>query len=349
MGKKLSAYRLDLPKELIAAEPLKRGEARLMVVHRDTGKIEHKKFKDMVDYIQPLDALVLNDTKVLPGLLKGHKEKTGAQIEVLLLRQLSAQYNLWDAIVSPARKIRVGNKLFFGDGELVAEVLDNTTSRGRTIKFLFDGDNQAFMDLINTIGVMPLPTTIQRKPTEQDKLDYQTVLAAHLGAVVAPMTALHFSKYLLKLLELKEVMIAPITLHTSLSLFNTIDVEDLAKYKMDAENFIVSPMTTAKINRSLEAKKKIFVVGANMMKAVENAANAYGQIKPMDQWTNHFIFPKFQCKITSALITNLHLPQSIPMINTAAFAGYDLMMKAYETAIEEKYRFFVYGDAMLIL
>ena len=347
---KLSAFRFDLPAELIATHPTEhRDEARLMVVHKATGKIEHKVFKDLLDYFGEDDTLVINDTKVFPALLYGNKEKTNAQIEVLLLRELNEEYRLWDTLVEPARKIRVGNKLYFGNGELVAEVLDNTTSRGRTLKFLFDGSQEELHTLIDQLGEMPLPKEVKRKATPEDRKRYQTVYAQHTGAVVPSIAGLHFTPHLLKRLELKGAHIAPITLHIGLGSLRPVDVEDLTKYKADSELFAIREATTKTVNHSLDHHKQVCAVGASTAKALEASVSVAGRLKPAHRWTNRFIFPSYVFKVCTSLITNFHLPATTPLMNAAAFGGYDLMMEAYQTAIREKYRFFVYGDAMLIL
>ena len=347
---KLSAFRFDLPSKLIASHPTEnREDARLMVVHKATGKIEHKVFKDLLAYFDESDTVVINDTKVFPALLYGNKEKTNAQIEVMLLRELSSEYRLWDTLVDPARKIRVGNKLYFGNGELVAEVLDNTTSRGRTLKFLFDGPPEELHAMIDQLGEMPIPKEIRRKISPEDRKRYQTVYAKHTGAVVASTAGLHFTPHLLKRLELKGAHIAPITLHIGLSTLKPVDVEDLTKYKVDSEFFIINEATAKTVNTSLDNQKQVCAVGASTAKAIEASVSVAGRLKPVQEWTNRFIYPPYTFKVCTSLITNFHLPETAPLMNAAAFGGYDLMMEAYQTAIKEKYRFFVYGDAMLII
>ena len=291
----------------------------------------------------------MNDTKVFSALLYGNKEKTGAQIEVLLLRELSEEQRLWDTLVDPARKIRVGNKLFFGNGELVAEVLDNTTSRGRTLKFLFDSTTEELHSIIEQLGHTPLPKTLKRKATPEDHNRYQTVYAQQAGAVVAPGAGLHFTPHLLKRLELKGTHITPITLHIGLGTLSSVDVEDLTKYKVDSEFFTIGETTTQVVNQSLDQKKQVCAVGISTAKAMEASVSVVGRLKPNQEWTNKFIFPPYSFKVCTSLITNFHLPETTPLMTAAAFGGYDLMMEAYQTAIKEKYRFFVYGDAMLIL
>lgn len=347
---KLSAFKFDLPPQLVAQHPTEnRDESRLMVVHKDTGKIEHRYFKDAIDYLAEDDVLVLNDTKVFPALLYGNKEKTGAQIEVLLLRSLNEAYHLWDTLVDPARKIRVGNKLFFGHGELIAEVLDNTTSRGRTLKFLFDGTTEELHRIIEQLGNTPLPKKIKRKVVPEDQSRYQTVYAQNKGAVVAPAAGLHFTMHLLKRLELKSVSIVPLTHHIGLGTLRPVDVEDLTKYKADSEYFSIEEPTAQAVNRALGKKKRVCAVGISTAKAIEASVSVLGGLKANYEWTNKFIFPPYTFRVCTSLITNFHLPMSIPLMTAAALGGYDLVMEAYEIAIQEKYRFFMYGDAMLII
>ena len=347
---KLSRFKFDLPSGLIAKYPLEnRDESRLMVVHRDTGKIEHKMFKDFVDYFDEGDVMVINDTKVFPARLYGNKEKTGAQIEVFLLRELNSEMRLWDVLVDPARKIRVGNKLYFGEGELVAEVIDNTTSRGRTIRFLFDGTNEEFTQIIDQLGETPLPKTIDRKAEPEDRERFQTIYAAKTGAVAAPTAGLHFTPHLLKKLEIIGVETAAITLHIGLGTFRPVDVEDLTKHKMDSENFEVTEETAVVVNNALANKKRIIAVGTTSMRALETAVSANDKLKTKSGWTDKFIFPPYDFKICNAMITNFHLPESTLLMMAVAFGGYDLIMDAYKVAIKEKYRFFAFGDAMLII
>jgi S-adenosylmethionine:tRNA ribosyltransferase-isomerase len=348
---KLSQFKFDLPLNLIAQHPAKtREESRLMVVHRDTGKIEHKIFRDILDYYTDKDVMVVNNTKVFPARLYGRKEKTGAKIEVFLLRELNKPNRLWDVIVDPARKIRVGNKLYFGDNdELVAEVIDNTTSRGRTIRFLFDGDEQGFRDILDQLGETPLPKYIKRKPEEEDKERYQTVYAKYEGAVAAPTAGLHFSRELIKRLEIKGVKFAEATLHTGLGTFRPIEVEDLSKHKMDAEYFRVDEFACQIVNRAKTENRHICSIGTTTMRALESSVTAQGLLKPAEGWTNLFIHPPYDFNIANSLVTNFHLPKTSLLIMTCAFAGYDLAMHAYQTAIKEKYRFFSYGDAMMVI
>lgn len=347
---KLSKFKFDLPSGLIAKYPLEnRDESRLMVVHKDTGKIEHRQFKDIVEYFDEGDVMVVNDTKVFPARLYGNKEKTGAEIEVFLLRELNNEMRLWDVLVDPARKIRVGNKLYFGEGELVAEVIDNTTSRGRTIRFLFDGTNEEFNQVIDQLGETPLPKTIDRKAEPEDRERFQTIYAQKTGAVAAPTAGLHFTKHLLKKLEIIGVETAPITLHIGLGTFRPVDVEDLTKHKMDSENFSVSEDTALMVNDAMENKRRVIAVGTTSMRTLETAVSATDKLKAKTGWTDKFIFPPYDFKICNAMVTNFHLPESTLLMMAVAFGGYDLIMEAYKIAIKEKYRFFTFGDAMMII
>lgn len=347
---KLSAFKFELPSELIAQYPAEvRDEARLMVIHRDTGEIEHKVFKDIVDYFDEGDVLVVNDTKVFPARLYGNKEKTGAQIEVFLLRELNPEMHLWDVLVDPARKIRVGNKLYFGDGELVAEVIDNTTSRGRTIRFLYEGDHEEFYKIIDSLGETPLPKYIKRKVEPEDRERFQTIYAKNVGAVAAPTAGLHFTQQVMKRMEIKGVHMPSITLHVGLGTFRSVDVEDLTKHKMDSENFEISKQTEILVNESLDHKKRVCSIGTTSMRALESSVSANGRLKANKGWTDKFIFPPYEFKICNALVTNFHLPQSTLLMMACAFGGYELIMRAYETAVKEKYKFFSYGDAMIII
>ena len=347
---RLSAFKFTLPPKLIASHPVEhREEARLMVVHKDTGKIEHKLFKDILHYFEKDDTLVVNDTRVFPTKLRGNKEKMEAPIEVFLLRELDQEEHLWDALVEPARKIRVGNKLYFGNGELVAEVLDNTTSRGRTLKFLFEGTRKELYSIIDQLGIVPLPEQIKRKVEPEDRVHYQTVYAKHIGAVVAPVAGLHFTPQLLKRLALKSINIVPITLHISLGMLRTIDVEDFTKYKIGSEPFAIPEETALVVNKSLDSKRQVCAVGASTIKAIESSVSVAGRLKASQRWTNKLIFPPYNFRVCTSLITNFHLSGSVPLINAAAFGGYELIMEVYQVAIKEKYRFFIYGDAMLII
>ncbi len=348
---KLSQFQFDLPEELIAKHPSEnRDESRLMVVHKDTGEIEHRLFKDLIEYVDEGDVLIMNNTKVFPARMYGNKEKTGAKIEVFLLRELNRESLLWDVLVDPARKIRIGNKLYFGeDDSLVAEVIDNTTSRGRTLRFLFDGPYEEFKRIITELGETPLPKYIDRPVEEDDEERYQTIFAKVEGAVAAPTAGLHFSRQLMKRLELKGAEFAEITLHVGLGTFRPVEVEDLTKHKMDSEQLIITEKSAEIVNESKRNKKKVFAVGTTTMRAVESSVSTDGLLKPYDGWTNKFIFPPYDFSIADALITNFHTPLSTLLMMITAFAGYELTMKAYEEAIKEKYRFYSYGDAMLII
>lgn len=350
---KLSQFRYHLPNELIARQPVdNRGEARLMVLNRKKQTIEHRKFDDILDYFGEGDVFVINNTKVFPALLTGEKEKTGAKITVFLLRELNAEARLWDVLVDPARKIRIGNKLYFGDDDaLVAEVIDNTTSRGRTLRFLFDGSYEDFKKTIETLGKTPLPDELQalRDILPEDKEWYQTIYASKEGAVAAPSAGMHFSREMMKRLELKGASFASVTLHAGVGNFRAIDVEDLSKHKMDSEELIIEESATAIVNLAKENRKQVCVVGTTTMKAVESSVTISGMLKPYAGWSNKFIFPPYDFSIATSMITNFHLPQSPMLMMTAAFADYDFLMKAYKEAVKEKYRFFTYGDAMLII
>ncbi|MDA0193780.1 MAG: tRNA preQ1(34) S-adenosylmethionine ribosyltransferase-isomerase QueA [Bacteroidetes bacterium] len=347
---KLSEFKFDLPPGLVALYPCEnRDESRLMVIHKDTGEIEHKIFKDLVDYFDDRDCFIVNDTKVFPARLYGNKEKTGAKIEVFLLRELNKEMHLWDVLVDPARKIRVGNKLYFGEGELVAEVIDNTTSRGRTIRFLYDGSDEEFDGLIDALGETPLPKYIKRKTEPEDRERFQTIFAKHVGAVAAPTAGLHFTRQLLKRLELKGIDISPITLHIGLGTFRPVDVEDLTKHKMDSENFKVYSETVKLVNERLDDKRRICAIGTTVMRALESSVSANNRLKENEGWTDKFIFPEYEFKICNALVSNFHMPESTLLMMACAFGGYDLIRDAYKIAIKEKYRFFSYGDAMLII
>jgi len=347
---KLSEFKFDIPNSLIASHPAEnRDDARMMVIHRNTGKIEHKVFKDIVNYFDEGDVMVGNDTMVFPARLYGRKEKTGAKIEVFLLRELNAEMHLWDVLVDPARKIRVGNKLYFGDGDLVAEVIDNTTSRGRTIRFLFDGDSAAFDKIVETLGETPLPKYIKRKVEPADKDRFQTIFAKNKGAVSAPTAGMHFTKQLVKRLQIKGIDMAFVTLHIGLGTFRAVDVEDLTKHKMDSENFIVGSEAVKIVNRALDEKKKVCAIGTTTMRALETAVSANNRLKEREGWTDKFIFPPYEFKICSAMVTNFHQPESTLLMMACAFGGFDLVMKAYELAKKEKYKFLTYGDSMLII
>lgn len=354
MKSKLSNFNFELPEKLIAQYPAKeRDQSRLMVVHRDTGKIEHKVFKDVLGYFDDKDVMIFNNTKVFPARLFGNKEKTGAKIEVFLLRELNNSARLWDVLVDPARKIRVGNKLYFEDDKgkdiLVAEVVDNTTSRGRTIRFFFEGSDDEFRAALKLLGNTPLPKYINREPEALDEDRYQTVYAKELGAVAAPTAGLHFSKELMKRMEIKGVNFAELTLHVGLGTFRAIDVEDLSKHKMDAEYYAISEHAAKVVNEAKELNKRICAVGTTSMRTIESSVSATGVLKSSEGWTNLFIYPPFDFSIANSMITNFHLPKTSLIIMVCAFGGFDLIMDAYKEAIKEKYRFYSYGDAMLIL
>ena len=354
MRTKLSQFSFDLPEKLVAKYPAKeRDESRMMVIHRKTGLMENKSFKDILEYCDDGDCMIFNNTKVFPARLYGKKEKTDAEIEVFLLRELNAKARLWDVLVDPARKIRVGNKLYFMDKKgneiLVAEVVDNTTSRGRTIRFLFDGSDEEFSALLRSQGQTPLPKYINRKAEESDKERYQTIYAKEEGAVAAPTAGLHFTRELMKRLEIKGVNFAELTLHVGLGTFRSIDVEDLSKHKMDAEYFRITEETSEIVNASKRAGHKVCVVGTTSMRAIESAVSAQGLLKPAEGWTNKFIFPPYDFSLPDAMVTNFHMPKSSLLIMVCAFGGYELIMDAYKKAIKDKYRFYTYGDAMLII
>lgn len=348
---KLSQFKFNLPESLIAHTPsATRDESRLMVLHRDTGKIEHKIFRDILDYFEDKDVMILNNTKVFPARMYGNKEKTGATIEVFLLRELNKELRLWDVLVDPARKIRVGNKLYFGDDDLlVAEVVDNTTSRGRTIRFLFDGTDEEFRRNIEILGETPLPKYIKRKATEEDKERYQTIFAKHEGAVAAPTAGLHFSRELMKRLELKGVEFAEVTLHVGLGTFRQVEVEDLTKHKMDSEQFIIEQSQADIVNRGIANKRRICAIGTTSMRTIESAVSANKTLKAANDWTSKFIFPPYDFSIANSMVTNFHTPESTLLMMICAFGGYENVMHAYEIAVKEKYRFYSYGDAMLII
>ena len=348
---KLSHFNFDLPEELLAKRPSQnRDESRLMVVHRDTGKIEHKLFKDLIEYFDDQDVMILNNTKVFPARMFGNKEKTGARIEVFLLRELNKENRLWDVLVDPARKIRIGNKLYFGkDSSLVAEVIDNTTSRGRTLRFLFDGSYEAFREKLNELGQTPLPKYIDREPDAEDEERYQTVYAKEHGAVAAPTAGMHFSKHLLKRLEIKGVNFAEVTLHVGLGTFRPVEVEDLSKHKMESEQVFINKRACETVNTALNNKRRVCAVGTTSLRAIESSVSTSGSLNEFEGWTNKFIFPPYDFSIPNCMITNFHTPKSTLMMHAAAFCGFDLLKEAYAEAIKEKYNFFTYGDAMLIL
>lgn len=348
---KLSQFKFQLPPKLIAQYPTdNRDESRLMVLHRDSGKIEHRMFKDSLEYFNEGDVMILNNTRVFPARLYGNKEKTGATIEVFLLRELNRDSLLWDVLVDPARKIRIGNKLYFGENdELVAEVIDNTTSRGRTLRFLFDGTHDEFKATVYKLGETPLPRYIDRPVEASDEDRFQTIYAKHEGAVVVPTAGLHFSRELMKRMELKGVEFAEVTLHIGLGTFRAVEVEDLTKHKMDSEQAIITETATRTVNRAKDAGRKVCAVGTTAMRCIESSVSTNDRLNPFGGWTNKFIFPPYEFKIADSMITNFHTPESTLLMMAAAFGGYDLVIEAYQLAIKEEYRFYAYGDAMLIL
>jgi S-adenosylmethionine:tRNA ribosyltransferase-isomerase len=348
---KLSAFKYDLPEELLVKYPsAHRDESRLMVVHKDTGKIEHKIFKDVLGYFKEEDTFVFNNSKVFPARMYGKKEKTGAKIEVFLLRELDSESRLWDVLVDPARKIRIGNKLYFGDDEeFVAEVIDNTTSRGRTLRFLFDGPYEEFRKRLYNLGETPLPKYLDREPEVEDIDRYQTIYAKEEGAVAAPTAGLHFSRELMKRFEIKGINFAELTLHVGLGSFRMVEVEDLTKHKMDSEEINISQSACDIVNLAKKKKKRICAVGTTVMRSIETSVSTSDTLKPYKGWTNKFVFPPYDFAVADSMITNFHMPESTLLMMTCAFGGYDLIMEAYKEAIKEKYRFYSYGDAMLII
>jgi len=348
---KLSHFNFDLPKDLLAEYPAEnRDESRLMVLNRKEQTIEHKRFKDLLDYFEPNDVMVVNNTKVFPARLYGNKEKTGARIEVFLLRELNSETRLWDVLVDPARKIRIGNKLYFGDDEsLVAEVIDNTTSRGRTLRFLYDGSYDEFRKKLTDLGQTPLPKYIKREAEPSDEERYQTIYAKNEGAVAAPTAGLHFSKHLMKRLEIKGVDFSEITLHVGLGTFNPVEVEDLSKHKMDSEEAYITAQAAQTINSGIQNKRRICAVGTTVMRALESSVSSDNTLNEFRGWTNKFIFPPYDFSIANSMITNFHTPKSTLLMMVSAFAGHDFIKEAYAQAVKEKYKFYSYGDAMLIL
>ena len=348
---KLSKFRYTLPDKLIALHPSEnRDESRLLVLNRKTGEIEHRIFKDVLDYFVNNDVMVFNDTRVFPARLRGNKEKTGAEIEVFLLRELNREQRLWDVLVDPARKIRIGNKLYFGEEDmLVAEVIDNTTSRGRTLRFLFDGPYDEFKKTLFELGETPLPKFIKREVVPEDRERYQTIFARHEGAVAAPTAGMHFSRELMKRLEIKGVDFAFVTLHVGLGNFRSVDVEDLTKHKMDSEQIIITEEAAHIVNGAKEQNQRVCAVGTTTMRTLESAVSTDGFLKPYDGWTNKFLFPPYEFSVADSMISNFHLPLTTLLMMVAAFAGFDPLMNAYQVAIKEKYRFGTYGDAMLII
>lgn len=348
---KLSQFKFKLPEERIAMEPtFHRDEAKLMVVHKSTGEIEHRLFKEVLNYFDEGDAFLFNDTKVFPARLFGNKEKTGARIEVFLLRELNEEFRLWDVLVDPARKIRIGNKLYFGeDNAMVAEVIDNTTSRGRTLRFLYDGPHDEFKSALYALGVAPLPYYIDRDANEEDLERYQTIFAKNEGAVTAPAAGLHFSRELMKRMEIKGIEAAYVTMHIGQGNFRDIDVEDLTKHKTDSEQIFVEREATNIVNKAKAEGRKVCAIGTSVMRVLETAVGADGHLKEYEGWTNKFIFPPYEFRFADALISNFHMPYSTMLMLAAAYGGYDLVMKAYDVALENDYRFGAYGDAMLII
>lgn len=348
---KLSQYGFDLKAEHIAQYPaINRDESRLLVLHKDTGEIEHRIFKDILDYFEEKDRFVFNDTKVFPARLYGNKEKTGAEIEIFLLRELNKELRLWDVLVDPARKIRIGNKLYFGEDDILgAEVIDNTTSRGRTLRFLFDGSYEEFKETLFRLGETPLPRWVRKTVEPEDTERYQTIFAEKEGAVVAPTAGMHFSKHLLKWMEIKGIERSFVTLHAGLGNFRSVDVEDLSKHKVDSEQYFVTEQTAEEVNGAKRDGNKIIAVGTTVMRTLETVVSTHGMIKPQTGWTNKFIFAPYDFTVADAMVSNLHLPGSTQLMMVAAFGGYDNVMKAYDIALEEGYRFGTYGDAMLIL
>lgn len=348
---KLSQFKYHLPSELIASQPPEnRDQCRMMILDRKTKSIEHKNFSDILDYYDDGDVFVLNNTKVFPAKLIGIKEKTGARIEVFLLRELNIETRLWDVLVDPARKIRIGNKLYFGEqDELVAEVIDNTISRGRILRFLYDGPYPEFRRMLQAMGKTPLPKAINREVKPEDEVWYQTIFAKHEGAVVAPTAGLHFTRELMKRFEIKGINFAELTLHAGLGNFRQIEVENLSKHKMDSEDMNVDEKCVEIVNKAKDDKKQICSVGTTTIKAIESALTISGHLKPYSGWTNKFIYPPYDFKLATSMVTNFHLPMSNMLILTAAFADYNFLMKAYKEAVQKKYKFFSYGDAMLIL
>jgi S-adenosylmethionine:tRNA ribosyltransferase-isomerase len=348
---KLSQFKFQLPEQLVAQYPSEeRDMARMLVLHRKTGQIEHRIFKDILEYFNEGDVMVFNDTRVFPARLYGNKEKTGARIEVFLLRELNAENKLWDVLVEPARKIRIGNKLYFGEDEsMVAEVIDNTTSRGRTLRFLYDGPHDEFKDALFKLGMTPLPEYIHRDPEADDAERYQTIFAKNEGAVVAPAAGMHFSRELLKRLEIKGVERGFITVHSGLGNFREIDVEDLTKHRMDSEQMNASQQLIDIVNHAKDNDRQVCAVGTSVLRGIASAVSMGGHMKVYEGWTNKFIFPPYDFTVSTALVTNFHLPYSTMLMMVTAFGDYDMVMNAYNEAIKEEYKFGAYGDAMLIV
>lgn len=348
---KLSQYNYPFTPDLLAKYPTdNRDESRLMVINKKSGKIEHKIFKDIINYFVEDDVFVLNNTKVFPARLYGNKEKTGAEIEIFLLRELNRDLRLWDVLVDPARKIRIGNKLYFGDDDLlVAEVIDNTTSRGRTLRFLFDGTYEEFRATLHKMGETPLPRWVREKVEPIDEERYQTIFAKEEGAVAAPTAGLHFSKHLLKRMEIKGIDTVEITLHVGLGNFRTVNVEDLTKHKMDSEQIKITEQAAERVNKAKDSGHRVCAIGTTVQRTIESSVSTDGHLKPYDGWTNKFIFCPYEFSVADSMVSNFHLPCSTQLMMVAAFGGYDLVMNAYKVAKQEGYRFGTYGDAMLIL
>ena len=348
---KLSQYGYEFSADMLAKYPTdNRDDSRLMVLNRADGTIEHRTFKDIIDYFDEKDLFVFNDTKVFPARLRGNKEKTGAEIEIFLLRELNQELRLWDVLVDPARKIRIGNKLYFGDDDMMgAEVIDNTTSRGRTLRFLYDGSYEEFKQALYSLGEIPLPRWVREQVEPEDNERYQTIFAKNEGAVAAPTAGLHFSKHLLKRMEIRGIESAFITLHAGLGNFRTVDVEDLSKHKMDSEQYCVSAEASEHVNQTKRDGHKVVAIGTTVMRTLETAVSTGGMITPQEGWTNKFIFCPYDFTVANAMVSNFQLPYSTQLMMVAAFGGYDLVMNAYKIAKEEGYRFGTYGDAMLIL
>ena len=348
---KLSQFKYKLPEENIALYPAPcRDESRLLVLHKKTGEIEHRIFKEVIEYFDEKDLFVMNDSKVFPARLYGNKEKTNAQIEVFLLRELNEEFRLWDVLVDPARKIRIGNKLYFGEDDILgAEVIDNTTSRGRTLRFLYDGPHEEFKELLYRLGETPLPSWVRKEVEPEDAENYQTIFAAKEGAVVAPTAGMHFSKHLLKRMEIFGIEKTFVTLHAGLGNFRTVDVEDLSKHKVDSEQFFVTPESAEMINKAKRENHKVVAIGTTVMRTLETVVSTHGMVTAQEGWTNKFIFAPYDFTVADAMVSNLHTPGSTQLMMVAAFGGYNTVMNAYKIAVEEGYRFGTYGDAMLIL
>ena len=355
---KLSQFNFDLPQDKIATELMPeidgriqwRDECKLMVLHKDTGEIEHRIFKDIIEYFGKGDRFVFNDTKVFPAKLLGKKEKTGADIMVFLLRELNREQRLWDVIVDPARKIRIGNKLYFGEDEsMVAEVIDNTTSRGRTLRFLYDGPYDEFKSALFALGKTPVPEWVKETPTERDAEEFQTIFAKNEGAVSAPAAGLHFSRELMNRMILKDIDKTFITVHMGIGHFRTVDVEDLSKHRMDGERMIISEKAADEINSTKRSGGRICAIGATVMRALETYVTTDHEVRPNDMWTNKFIFPPYEYAVPDAIVSNFHRPQSTMLMAIAAFGGFEKVMNAYNEALEKDYKFGPYGDALLII